>query len=104
MKHSRFFHIRYMLLTLLLLFAAVVALSAGSEQVSDSIEKESRRIAHEAISRALVTCYAIEGSYPPSFSHLEEHYGVRVDHAQYIVDYRIFAANVKPDVILVDRK
>jgi hypothetical protein len=104
MKRSLFFRIRSTLLALLLLLAAVFVLFAGSKQMSDSAVQESKRIADEAIARALVTCYALEGSYPPSFSHLEEHYGIQIDHDRYIVDYRIFASNVKPSVTLVNRK
>ena len=38
--------------------------------------QEQRALLEDAITRALVTCYAVEGRYPSSLSYLEENYGV----------------------------
>ena len=104
MRSRSFFSIRNMVLMLVLLVAMLVAMFMSSRQVSGSMERESLRIAEQAINRALVTCYATEGSYPAEFSYLEETYGVHIDHSRFLVEYDIFASNIMPSVRLIDRK
>ena len=62
--------------------------------------RETEMVA-SAIQRAIVTCYAVEGKYPPSLSYLYENYGVRVDESRYAVFYDVIAANVMPSVQVV---
>ena len=95
---------RYTLVSFYVFGVVVILLAAFSGQVSDSAQEESERIAHAAISRALITCYAAEGSYPASIAHLEDHYGVIIDHTAYAVSYEVLASNVMPEVILAKRK
>ena len=101
---KRFFSLRNTLITFFVFGIAVLLLVLFSSQVSDSVGSESERLAREAINRALITCYAAEGSYPASISHLEEQYGVVIDHETYVVSYEVLASNVMPEVILVKRK
>lgn len=87
----------------LVLFAAVILVfvrALGS--VSASAHSESKQAAEEAIRRAIVTCYAVEGVYPSEFSYLEEHYGVRVSRDRYAVHYQALGENVMPYVELVE--
>lgn len=65
--------------------------------------EEQRALAQDAITRALVTCYAIEGRYPSSLSYLEENYGVDVDQERFAVFFSSFADNVLPTVRVVER-
>lgn len=51
-----------------------------------------------ALRRAIVTCYAVEGRYPPSLDYIDRNYGVSVDQTRYAVFYDVFAANVMPTV------
>jgi len=39
-----------------------------------------------AVRKALVTCYSVEGFYPKNIEYLEDHYAVLIDK-NYIVDY-----------------
>ena len=55
-------------------------------------------LVENAIRRAMVTCYAIEGRYPASFAYLSENYGVVVDEGRYYVRFEAFASNVMPSV------
>jgi hypothetical protein len=60
---------------------------------------EAGRIAAEnAVKRAALSCYAVEGAYPPDYKYLEAHYGIKVDSNRYIVHYEIFASNIMPDI------
>lgn len=75
----------------------------GLRQASASSRSESVRIATDSIMRAVVSCYAVEGSYPESYEYLKKNYGVSVDESKYIVHYDIFASNIMPDVSVIER-
>ncbi|HML69701.1 MAG TPA: hypothetical protein PKA81_15080 [Clostridia bacterium] len=78
------------------LLAAVFLLAlATTTQRSEARETE---MVTAAIQRGIVTCYAVEGKYPPSLSYLYEHYGVSVDESRYAVFYDVIAANLMPSV------
>lgn len=64
-------------------------------QRSDAHETE---MVASALQRAIVTCYAVEGKYPPDLSYIYDNYGVRVDESRYAVFYDVIAANVMPSV------
>lgn len=55
----------------------------------------------DAIRRASVQCYAIEGRYPPSVEYLEDHYGIVIDRDRYYVFYDGWASNVMPDITVL---
>ena len=57
----------------------------------------------ESIINAAKQCCAIEGSYPATLEHLEEHYGVVVNDDDYVVSYESFADNVMPTVVVTPR-
>lgn len=56
-----------------------------------------------SIMDAAVRCCAIEGSYPLSLKHLEDHYGLRINHNDYIITYEAYASNIAPSVVVVPR-
>lgn len=89
----------------IVLFAAVAALFLfGLSDAQKNSLDEGKRIAEESIVRAAVTCYSIEGSYPPSFEYIKSRYGVRIDESRYAVLYEIFAENIMPDITVIDLK
>ncbi|MEN6595043.1 MAG: hypothetical protein ABFC31_08895 [Clostridiaceae bacterium] len=79
-------------LALILLFS-VALLSASKRNAAQETE-----LLDSAIRRAVVTCYAVEGKYPPSLDYLYKNYGVYVDESRYAVFYDVFAANVMPSL------
>ena len=72
----------------------LVSLASASRR-NDAREEE---LIASALQRAVVTCYAVEGKYPPSLDYIYENYGVRVDQNRYAVYYDIVAANLMPSV------
>lgn len=88
----------------ILLFAVIAAvfLSALTNTAADSAA-EQREIAENSIRRAIVSCYALEGSYPPSWEYLRDRYGLRVDETKFVVHYEVFASNIMPDVTVLER-
>ena len=77
-----------------LLLALLFVLSLTSTAQS-SAARESE-VLDSALRRAIVTCYAVEGRYPPSLDYIAENYGVLVDETRYSVYYDAFAANIMP--------
>lgn len=55
----------------------------------------------DAIRRASVQCYSIEGRYPPSVEYLEDNYGIVIDRGRYNVFYDGWAANIMPDITVL---
>ena len=71
--------LRGLLLSFLLLLAAVVAFGTGSLGFLNRTGERSQETLRKAIARGCVQCYAIEGRYPPSVEYLEENYDL-TDH------------------------
>ena len=88
----------------IVLFAALMVLFLlGTDYFANMADEEEGRIQENAIHKACVTCYAVEGTYPPNLKYLEKHYGVRVDREKYAVHYEIFASNIMPIITIVQR-
>ena len=62
---------------------------------------EDRAQLEKAISNAAVSCYAIEGSYPPSVEYLVKNYGIQIDYDRFTVKYELFASNLMPDITVL---
>ena len=85
-------------------FVLLIALFLqGVVDVSGNSMAEKKRLVEQAVWRATVNCYAIEGIYPPNLEYLEENYGVDVDEENYAVFFSSFADNVLPSVRVVPR-
>lgn len=61
-------------------------------------DAERLRVTKAAIVRAAVSCYALEGMYPPDLSYLEEKYGLTIDHKRFFVAYQLSGSNIMPDI------
>ena len=81
-----------------LVLAAAVLMTAGVSQLSRRTEEEGARNLIQAVRRASVQCYAIEGRYPPSVEYREDNYGVSIDSERYHLFYVGFESNVMPDI------
>lgn len=87
------------ILLLLILLPLILFLSA--QTLSTRADDESLDLAEQSIRRAAVQCYALEGTYPVSWQHLKEVYGVSVDESRYFVDYQYVASNLMPDITVL---
>lgn len=74
----------------------------GLNSVTQTTQKEQFKATKQAIIRAAVHCYAVEGAYPPTLSYLEEQYGLLIDYDKYMVDYSCFASNLMPDITILE--
>ena len=95
-------YLRGLALPLLISALLLLFLIFGLNQARNSADKEGYAYLQNAINRASVECYAVEGMYAPNIAYLETHYGLIIDHKKYIVHYEAFASNIMPDITVID--
>jgi hypothetical protein len=79
---------------LYLLYATAQFGGGGSARRAESVR--------QIIDKALVQCYALEGSYPPDLSRVAE-YGVVFDYDTYIYHYEWAGGNLKPFLSVIEK-
>ena len=84
-------------------FVLIVALfSFGIQSVSQTAREEQLRFAEQAVRRAAVQCYAVEGRYPASVEYLKKFAPdiiiVAVDDSRYVIHYQRLGANLLPEI------
>ncbi len=84
-----------------LVAACLYIFTVGTAGVAERTREENLNSLVEAVRRASVQCYAIEGRYPPSVEYLEEHYGISIDRNDYNVFYSGWASNIMPDITII---
>lgn len=80
----------------------VTAYNAVSS-VSQSSGEDSIKALEEALMRASVQCYALEGGYPPSLKYLSDNYGIVVDEEIYYYHYDVQGSNIAPQIKVIKR-
>lgn len=81
--------------------AAIAAGIIGIASVRGGTSDKELQIAEDSVRRAAVTCYSIEGAYPPNYEYLRENYGLRIDESRIAVMYSVFASNLMPDITVI---
>ena len=76
---------------------------AIEQACQDVLREQGAAALHDTILNSAKQCCAIEGSYPKSLKHLEEDYGLTINHNDYIVSYEYFAGNIMPSVVVTPR-
>lgn len=84
-----------LVLVLLWLFTSLSNLQSGNDI-------EGKKQLEQAVKRASISCYAIEGSYPPSLDYLIDNYGIQIDKSKYVVYYQAQAQNLMPDITVLE--
>lgn len=92
-----------MLLGLLVFAFVAVWMVRGVQEAAQVSDREGLRMAQEAVERAVVSCYSLEGVYPASYADLKAKSGLAIDEEKYIVFYDIFASNIRPSVTVIER-
>ncbi len=85
---------------LLFIGVFVIFILALSNITGDTLDRQEESL-RSAISRGIVSCYCVEGTYPPSLSYLKDHYGLIYDEEHFFVDYRPIGSNIYPDVTII---
>lgn len=79
-----------------LLCALLLSLLAG--RMGRRTQEQQAALLKDAITRAAISCYAIEGRYPRDLQYIIDNYGVIVNSADFIVSYEAYAGNLMPDI------
>ena len=82
----------------LVIFAIIFA---GISQAAAANKTQAKRVLEEAIMRAAVHSYAVNGYFPPSLEYIRENFGVHT--GRFVVHYEVFAANLLPFIRVFDR-
>ena len=90
-------------LTLLLAVVCCLCFLLALQNLEETESVQGIQVLEEAVRRAAVTCYALEGAYPSEVSYLCRHYGLTYDQTKYTVHYEIFASNMMPDITVLER-
>lgn len=86
----------------LLIFLVILGLLVvGAGTIADTADEEGLVIVEDAVRRAAVQCYAIEGVYPGSLDYLEQNYGLHIDENTYFVHYAPLGSNLMPDITIM---
>lgn len=89
--------------SLALFLVVLCVMMYGFQSAAENSAEETLRMTEETLRRAVVSCYALEGCYPPDVSYLQEYYGLQINEEKYIVHYEIFAENIMPDITVLER-
>lgn len=82
-------------LAALLLGTVLFSLNTGENTL-----EQQRQATEDAIRRAAVSCYSIEGVYPQKIDYLESHYGLTIDTEKFSVEYQVIGDNILPTIIV----
>ena len=91
------------LLTVGLVICFVLFFLTALSNLDQGRALEDKSQLEQALHRAAVCCYAIEGAYPPDLAYLVENYGVQLDTQRFTVIYQLHASNLMPDITVLDR-
>ena len=89
--------------SLALFCVIVLVMLYGFQSAAESSAAENLRMTEDSLRRAVVSCYALEGQYPPDIAYLQEQYGLQIDMDRYMVHYEVFAENIMPDITVLER-
>ena len=99
---SNYLRIIASLLIVCVLVAAVVWFFTSSvSNLNEEQLLEDKQQLEQALVRACVACYAVEGAYPPSLEHLQRYYGVQINTDVFTVKYEVIASNLMPDITVL---
>ena len=85
--------------------AVALALAAWlAVGLSQALQREQAATSvRESVVRSALMCCAVEGSYPTSVEHLEEHYGLVYDHDAFSIGYEVQGENLRPTYTVVEK-
>lgn len=98
---KRFSGIHFSILIFIVLFVFFLHMLGNIS--SDTYDRQEESL-NSAINRAIISCYCVEGTYPPSISYIEDHYGLTYDRNTFFVDYQAIGSNIYPDVTVIRKE
>jgi hypothetical protein len=87
------------MLFFIVLFFGVALYALSSTEVK--VQEKQVDFLTDAVRRAAVQSYALEGRYPLDLKYLEDNYGLIVDHRNYAVYYESMGDNLLPQIRVI---
>lgn len=101
-KLKRFFYLyKNIFLSAALLAAVIFAFIIAVNNTAGTIDQSAEATQYNAIKKAAVQCYALEGFFPPDVDYLIQNYGVIVDNEKFIVRYEADGENLMPNITVI---
>lgn len=75
----------------------------GFQSTAGKRKEQAIQSATDSIRRVIITCYAIEGSYPESFDYIKDNYEIYIDEEEFSVFYTVYGSNVMPKFRIVEK-
>lgn len=94
--------VRYIPNVIIFLLTAAILFFAVAD-INNTSSGEGLAITEKSVRRAVIACYAEEGSYPPDIEYLKENYGLHVSD-KYVVYYDVFASNIMPNITVARKQ
>lgn len=94
---------RRRIIAVIIALLLVIASWYAFDIVTDSLRVQGELSMRNSILNSAKQCFAIEGAYPSSIYHLEQNYGLVINHDSYMITYEVFAENVLPSVVVISR-
>ena len=91
-------------LSIVIFLVLVTVFLFAISSISDTTKEHQQEALESALNRSIVSCYCVEGTYPPSLSYLSEHYGLTYDKDLFFVDYQAIGSNIFPDVTVIRKE
>ena len=91
-------------LAIVLFIGIAMMMVIGFRDTAEKRRTQSIQSATDSIMRAVVTCYAIEGSYPESYEYIKEHYGVYINEKKFSVFYSALGSNIMPGFRVIEKR
>ena len=95
---------RHLVWAILISAAVLVIFTVCIDRLSDDSVRRQEENLENALQRTITYCYASEGAYPEDLDYLKSHYGLTWDESLFFVDYHVSAANIYPDVTILELK
>lgn len=91
------------ILTPLVAAGILLCFLSGVADLAGGHAREERQQLEDVLHRAAVTCYSVEGFYPPDLEYIQEHYGVQINNRRFTVSYTPVAENLMPDITVLEK-
>ncbi len=85
-------------IALIAFLVIVFVIVMWSGNITTKVTSREAEAQENAIRKAAVTCYAIEGRYPESLDYIKKNYGIVVNEEDFVIKYDVFASNIIPGI------
>lgn len=90
--------------SILWILVALLCFQLAVSRLEQGRQAEGKQQLEDALRRTAVSCYALEGFYPPNLDYMKNHYALQYDEEAYLVHYERFASNLMPDITVLEKQ